>query len=160
MLARQLGVGTVVYNDIDPGMCEQAKRIGCDTGLQADHYLCGDIDALAEYLEARHIRADAITSYDVLEHIYDIDHFLNRLHSICNRDAVVMLCSGANMFWYPFSKHAAKMQREAETVGLEVYGVGAFLKERVNIIRELAPGLSEDELIDLVFSRAVWRLGR
>lgn len=146
LMARQLGVGTVIYNDIDHGMCEQAKGIGGDTGLQADHYVCGDIDALAQFLEAHQMKADAITSYDVLEHVYDIEHFLKRLHSICNRNAVMMLCSGANMFWYPFAKHAAKMQKEAETVGLREYGVGAFLKERSKIVREFAPTLSEDEV--------------
>jgi len=146
LLARQLGVGTVVYNDIDHGMCEQAKEIGGDTELQANHYVCGDIAELAQFLEAHQIRADAITSYDVLEHVYDIDHFLERLHSICNRDAVMMLCSGANMFWYPFTKRAAKMQKEAETVGLEEYRVGAFLRERTKIVRGLAPSLSEDEV--------------
>jgi hypothetical protein len=146
LLARQLGVGTVVYNDIDHDKCELAKGIAGELGLQADHYVCGDIDALVQLLEVHQIEADAITSYDVLEHIYDIDHFLERLHSICNRDAVMMLCSGANMFWYPFAKHAAEMQKKVETVGLEEHGVPAFLKERTNIVRGLAPGLSEEEV--------------
>jgi len=146
LLARQLGVGTVVYNDIDHDKCELAKAIAGELGLQADHYVCGDIDALVQLLEVHRIEADAITSYDVLEHIYDIDHFLERLHSICNRDAVMMLCSGANMFWYPFAKHAAKMQKEVEHVGLEEYCIGGCLKERTKIIREFAPSLSEDEI--------------
>jgi len=146
LLARQLGVGTVIYNDIDHGMCEQAKVIGGDLGLKADHYVRGDIDALALFLEAHQIKADAITSSDVLEHIYDMDYFLQRLHSTCNRNAVMMLCTSANMFWYPFAKHAAKMQKEVETVGLEEQGIPAFLKERMKIVREFAPSLSEDEV--------------
>jgi 2-polyprenyl-3-methyl-5-hydroxy-6-metoxy-1,4-benzoquinol methylase len=146
LLARQLGVGTVVYNDIDHGMCELAEGIADELGLKADFYVCGDVDALVKLLEVHQIKADAITSYDVLEHIYDIDYFLERLNMICNRGAVMMLCSGANMFWYPFAKHAAKVQKQAETVGLEEYKVGAFLKERMNIVREFAPSLTEDEV--------------
>jgi 2-polyprenyl-3-methyl-5-hydroxy-6-metoxy-1,4-benzoquinol methylase len=146
LLARQLGIGTVVYSDIDHGMCEQAKTIGRELGLQADHYVCGDIDALVQVLEVHQIKADAVTSWDVLEHIYDIDYFLEQLHLICNRNAVMMLCSGANMFWYPFAKHAARMQMEADTVGLREFGAGAFLKDRIDIIRTLASGLSEDEV--------------
>ena len=146
LLARQLGIGTVVYNDIDPSACESAEGIAEELGLKADFYVRGDVDGLVQFLEMHQVMADAITSHDVLEHVYDIDYFLERLNTICGRDAVLMLCSGANMFWYPFAKHAAKMQKQAENIGLEEYKVGAFLKERMKIIREFAPSLSEDEV--------------
>jgi 2-polyprenyl-3-methyl-5-hydroxy-6-metoxy-1,4-benzoquinol methylase len=149
LLARQLSIGTVVYNDIDPGQCALAEGIAGELGLKADFYVCGDIDALVQLLEAHQIKADIVTSYDVLEHIYDIDYFLGQLHTMCNRDAVMVLCSGANMFWYPYAKHSAKMQKQIETVGLEIYGeefILPFLKGRTNIIREYSPGLTEDEV--------------
>jgi SAM-dependent methyltransferase len=148
LLARQSGIGTVIYNDISPSQCALAQEIAHELGLEADFYACGDIDTLVHLLETQQIKADIVTSYDVLEHVYDIDYFLGQFHTICNRGAVMVHCSGANMFWYPYVKHSTKMQEEVEKVGLQAFGIfhSSFLKDRISIIRKCSSGLSDAEI--------------
>ena len=131
LVAKQLGVGTVVYIDIDPKMVELAEEIAEEAGLKADHYICGDQDGLVE----AGIKADIITSNDVLEHIYNIEYFLEGLSLICNKGATLILNSGANMFWYPYAKHSAILQKQAEYEGVPEYNSGPFLQERESMIR-------------------------
>lgn len=142
LLAKQLGVGKVIYLDIDPKMCELAKEVADEVGLKADRYICGDIDTLV----SSGLKADVVTSNDVLEHIYDIDYFLKRLHLVCNKDAVLMHCSSANMFWYPYVKHSTKLHKQAETKGVKEYGTGPYLQDRLDIVKESVPGYSKETL--------------
>ena len=75
-LAVELGVGTVIYNDIYDISCEDVGRISKALKLPLDHIVCGDVDDIVSYLQAHAIPVNAILSYDVLEHIYDVEsHF-------------------------------------------------------------------------------------
>lgn len=145
LLARKLGIGTVVYIDIDSKICKLAQEIAGEAGLKADTYICGDVDMLID----ASIKADVITSNDVLEHIYNIDYDLGRLSLVCQDGAVMFHCSGANMFWYPYVKHSGKLQWEAEHIGVEEYNTGPFLKERERVIRELEPNWPEEKVKDI-----------
>ncbi|MBA7485996.1 hypothetical protein ES707_21548 [subsurface metagenome] len=44
LLAKQLGIGTVVYNDIYDVSCHDAKIIAKSIGNEADYYVQGNID--------------------------------------------------------------------------------------------------------------------
>ncbi len=75
-LAKEIGIGTVIYNDIYDVSCRDASRLSGLLKLPLDHVVCGDVDKFISYLNDRSIPIDALASYDVLEHIYDIEsHF-------------------------------------------------------------------------------------
>ena len=82
LLAREAGIGTVVYTDIIEESSQDARRLGAALGLEADAYVVGELDDLKEHLGASDVRIDAICSYDVIEHIYDIDAFLRAVPSM------------------------------------------------------------------------------
>lgn len=75
LLAKECGIGTVIYNDIYDVSCIDAETIGQATGNRADHYVCGDIDDVADSLKRNSISCDAIVSSDVIEHIHNIEVF-------------------------------------------------------------------------------------
>ena len=156
LLAKKLGVGTVIYNDIYDVSCRDARKIADVLGCAADYYVAGDIDDLVDFLSNRGLKSDAVVSYDVLEHIYDIDEFLRKLHLISREGSAMMLCSGANILNYPIVKSEILAQIKAENEGIEEkWGhkkrdtLMAYAQVRAQIIREYAPKLIDDEADEL-----------
>ena len=150
LLARELGIGTVIYNDILHSYCTLAEEIATTLGRQADYYVAGDIDALIQFCDQHAIKADVITSSDVLEHIYDIDDFLKKLHLLSHEGTVIMHLSGANMFWYPWEVSVSKLHKKVEKESGEEVGIqSSCYDERIKIIREYAQNISEDEIRQL-----------
>lgn len=150
LLARELGIGTVIYNDILHHYCTLAEEIAETLGKKADYYVEGDIDALVEFCRQHAIKADVITSSDVLEHIYDIDDFLRKLHLMSHEGTVTVHSSGCNMFWYPFYESVSRLHKKVEKEnGEEVDIQSSCYDERMKIIKEYARNLSENEVNQL-----------
>lgn len=96
LLAKELGVSTVIYNDIFETSCIDAKIIGKSIGCQVDYYVPGDIDNLIKFLRDNSLSCNGIASYDVIEHIYDIETFFSKLHLLSDESLSVFMSSGAN----------------------------------------------------------------
>jgi 2-polyprenyl-3-methyl-5-hydroxy-6-metoxy-1,4-benzoquinol methylase len=96
LLAKAAGIGTVIHNDIYEISCKDAQCIGNDLDLAADYYIPGDIDDVINFRDERDISINAIANYDVIEHIYDIEDFLNKLKLLSNSFQSVFFASGAN----------------------------------------------------------------
>jgi 2-polyprenyl-3-methyl-5-hydroxy-6-metoxy-1,4-benzoquinol methylase len=98
LLAKELGVGTVIYSDIYETSCLDAAVIGEAVAARADAYVTGELDAVIAYLESAEIGCDAICSYDVIEHIYDLDSFYARLADLPSGESLtIAMASGANI---------------------------------------------------------------
>ncbi|MBL4850371.1 MAG: hypothetical protein JKY65_33050 [Planctomycetes bacterium] len=98
-LARAAGIGTVVYNDIYNQSCQDAKVIHAGLGLAADHYVEGDVDAALRYLEERNVHCGAIASFDVIEHVYDLDDLFEKLPRFSRGGPLrIVMSSAANGF--------------------------------------------------------------
>jgi hypothetical protein len=96
LLARELGIGTVIYNDIYDMSCKDAETIANNLNLKATKYLLGDIGDVIQYFRSNSINCDSVASYDVIEHIYDLPTFFHLLPQISDNDLTVMMSSGAN----------------------------------------------------------------
>jgi len=129
-------VRTVIYNDLLPSMCRAAKAIAGALHLEADYYVQGDIDELVNFCDRYGFKADAMTSNDVLEHIYDIDDFCMKLHLVSHEGTIMMHATGANMLYYPAVRRLPRHQRVFEE---------GYAKDRERIIREHSPKLRDDE---------------
>jgi 2-polyprenyl-3-methyl-5-hydroxy-6-metoxy-1,4-benzoquinol methylase len=152
LLAKELGIGTVIYNDIYDVSCNDAKTTAKALGLEADYYVCGDIDETISFLREHKLNCDAIASYDVLEHVYDIESFLDKLPGLSEGHLKIIMASGANMLNKFYTMRVMKKQREAEHCDRKTeYGhkerdtSRAYLTIRKEIIREHAASLSETE---------------
>jgi len=115
LLSKELKIGTVVYNDIYDISCSDAKTLGRAIGNESDYYIQGDIDDVINFLNKNAVHINAIASYDVIEHIYDIEDFIKKLHFLSDQPLNVFLSTGANSL-NPFKRKALmKKQLEIES---------------------------------------------
>jgi len=156
LLAKEFGIGTVIYNDIYDVSCKDAKVIGDSIGNQADYYVLGDIDDVISFIRKNSISCNAIASYDVIEHIYDIEGFFGKLHLLSDEQLTVFMSSGANNFNPLIRKKLMKQHVKFEHEDREwKYGrkptdtTKALLKLREEIILKYNNKLTEKEVENL-----------
>lgn len=159
LLAVEMGIGTVIYNDIYDVSCTDVSHLSSILGLTLDHIVCGDVDELISYLRKNLLSINAITSYDVLEHIYDVESHFKRLASLSNSQFRVVYASSANIA-NPICAHLIrKKQIEAEYKDREKkWGhkerdcLQAYLGVRKNMISLYATDLSPEQVDKLACS--------
>ena len=160
LLAKEFGVGTVIYNDIYDVSCRDAEILGEVLGIKAEHYVQGDIDDLLAYLADHGLSCDGAASHDVIEHIYDIESFLGKVPRLSNGGMIFVMASGANirnpMIARQLSRQhvLAELQDRKEEWGhKERDSLRSYMTIRREIIREHLAGLSKtvsaDELEQL-----------
>jgi SAM-dependent methyltransferase len=96
LLAKELGVGTVIYDDIYDVSCHDARVIAESIDRRAEYYAQGDIDDLIRFVESKSISCHAIASYDVIEHIYNVEAFLRKLIHLSYGQLTIVMSSSAN----------------------------------------------------------------
>ncbi|MBN2144894.1 MAG: methyltransferase domain-containing protein [Candidatus Aureabacteria bacterium] len=149
LLAAESGIRTVIYNDIYDVSCRDVRLLSHELGLKLDHIVCGDLDELISYLHKNSISVDAITSYDVLEHIYDVEYHFHKLTTLSDRPLRVVYASGANIANLRYVFAVKKKQIEAEYKNREKKwgykqcdSLQAFFDVRKKIISSYAPDMS------------------
>lgn len=78
-LAKMIGCRQVIYNDHLEDWKQSAQLIAEAIGVQVDEYIVGDIDATLAALKEKNIQCSIITSRNVVEHIYTLDHFYSAI---------------------------------------------------------------------------------
>lgn len=155
LLAKEAGFGRVIYNDILPTFLDTAREVGKAIGVVHDDFVLGDFDVLIKSLEKIKSPSMVLVSADVIEHIYDIDKFLNNVPLLSSGPKGVVMSSGANFLnpkyvsWVvPFhKKNELKWQKErAEIIST------AFQEISSADLRMLAietRGLIKEEIVEV-----------
>lgn len=165
VLAKETGIGTVIYNDIYGVSCRDAAVVGKALDVSADHYIRGDIGETVDFLRDHGLECDSIGSRDVIEHIYDVGEFLNKIPEVSSGDLTIVMTSDANIFNKKQVRALIKKQREAEYRDREPkYGhkerdtLKSYLSARKEIIASLGYDLKNDEIEKLaVLTRGMAR---
>jgi 2-polyprenyl-3-methyl-5-hydroxy-6-metoxy-1,4-benzoquinol methylase len=151
LLAREAGVANVTYNDIYDVSCADARTLAVHVGLEADHYVLGDIGDLTKYVHEHDFSIRSIASFDVIEHIYDIDAYLDAVSRVSAGPLRVVFASTANTFNPLLRWLGARRQRMVESTDREAAAgqklrdtVRAYGAVRVEMIRSHAPTLPND----------------
>jgi SAM-dependent methyltransferase len=154
-LAKEIGIGTVVYEDIYDVSCRDADRVARMLDLELDHVVCGDVEELVSMLHANGLAVNAIASYDVLEHIYDVQaHFQELARAPMSAEYFRLVYgSGANIKNRRYVRTVMKVQRAEEYEDRphewghkERDTLRAFLDIRREVIAEYAPELSGEQV--------------
>jgi hypothetical protein len=155
-LAKEAGFGTVIYNDIYDVSCCDVSLLSNIFRLPLDHVVCGDIDELISYLRVKSISVNAITSYDVLEHLYDVESHFKKLGSLSDDQFRVVYASGANIEnpWYVHTVRKTQIRaeyenREKKWGQKERDSPKAYLDIRKEIIFSYSPDLSSEQVEQL-----------
>lgn len=158
LLAKEAGIGTVIYNDIYDVSCEDASALAGALGVQLDGIVCGDIGEVLAYLREQRRVLNAVVSYDVLEHIYDVPSFFGALATapMSDRFFRLVFASGANIKNPRYVRWVTKVHRTDELEGTEPgWGhkerdsVRPFLEIRRELIAAAAPDLDVAQADDL-----------
>ena len=109
LLAKAAGFKKVYYIDIFKPVYVDSQRIGHILGMPADQYIHGDIDDLVPIAND----ANALISRDVVEHIYDLDHFFRKCRQMT--DCVYMAHNtSANIYNILLKSYFNKIHLKAE----------------------------------------------
>jgi hypothetical protein len=101
LLAKELGIGRVIYNDIYDVSCNDVQLVAQAIDIDITDYVCGDIDELITYLNLQSFNINGIASYDVIEHIYDIEDYLKKLRLLSNQSFSVVFATGGGNIHNP-----------------------------------------------------------
>ncbi len=115
-LAVELGFKSVIYNDIYEVSTKDVKIISSEIGLEADYFITGDITELISFIEKNTIKVDHLCSFDVLEHIYDLDDWFTKVKEISRPFSLCFMTSANSSNPY-INYKLKKIHRQAEFVG-------------------------------------------
>lgn len=153
LLAKEVGIGTVIYNDIYDVSCRDARLVGQTINNEASHYVHGGIDELVDFIKGNSIQCHAISSYDVIEHIYDIESFMTKLCYLSEPPFNIVMASGANPYNPVIRKMLMRKQKKIEYGDRkkkwghkERDSLRAYFSVRKEIISQHAPSLSDSEV--------------
>jgi len=160
LLAKELGMGNVIYNDIYDVSCHDSKCIAKSIENEADYYIPGDIDDVLVFLRKENINCNAVASCDVIEHIYDIKSFFRKIPLLSDSALNVVMSSAANIFNPSIRKAYMAAAVEVEHKDREkIWGhkerdcLKSYLKVRSEMVceylQELDEKLSEVEIAQL-----------
>lgn len=154
LLAKEIGIGTVIYNDIYDVSCRDAKILGESTGNAAEYYVEGDIDEVLGFLRKNSIHLNAFVSCDVIEHVYDIEGFFRKLYGLSEGPLSVVMSSHANNCNPLIRKILMKKQvdlenkdREKKWGHKERDSLKAYFNARKEMILERNSDLTENEVV-------------
>lgn len=136
-LAKEVGIGTVIYNDIDPKFLDTARQLGTAIGVVHDRFILGGFDELTKSLRDETAQCTLLVSADVIEHIYDIDEFIKMLPLLSDGSIGVVMSSGANYLSPKYMLSIFSVQKQAEN---------RWCKVREDIIRAALPSIRDPDL--------------
>lgn len=142
MLAKEIGIGKVIYIDLNEKSVETVRLLQAETGVGPDIILHGDSEKLTEWCSENAVRPDLLIATDVIEHIYDLSDFFSQLISI--NDRMEMIFTTASTPYNPYVKHRLhRLMQNCET-GQEV--IPNYYTKRANYIQKTFPDLSEQQV--------------
>ena len=135
MLAKQAGIGRVIYIDLNPDSVDTIRVLKALAGTGPDIILHGDSDTLADWCSANKVKPQLLIATDLIEHVYDLSAFFANLAAIDNK--IQMLFTTASTPFNPYVKR--KLHRLMTTWEKEYYAL------RLHYIHLHFPALSPAE---------------
>jgi len=151
LLAKLTGFKAVIYNDVYEKSVIDAKIISKKLNIPIDYYICGDVEDFVNQIEQLNIYPDLICSFDVLEHIYNLESWIRTIARIPKFSLLFM--TGANSRNPVIVNRLKKLQIKSEYQGYEnnirfndSYLDTSFLQQREILIRNKFPELKNNEV--------------
>lgn len=154
IFAKFCGFKKVFINDIDAKFINASEKLAVQLGIKMDGYITGDITAVQTYFKNE--IPDAIAGTDVIEHIYNLEHFFASIQQI-NQSMVTVFTTASNPGNYLKVSMLKKLQLKDEMKGGTpddniLFGespLEPFLKIREHIIKKHTNDLPNTSIIEL-----------
>ena len=97
LTAKKMGIGKVIYIDLNPQAVEAVRAVAAQVGLSPDIILQGDSKELGQWCMENGVVPDAVLGMDVIEHIYKLEHFFHHLYAT-NPNLFMLFTTGSTPF--------------------------------------------------------------
>ena len=142
ILAKAIGIGQVIYIDLNPLSVEAVRIIGREADLVPSLVLEGDSSTLTAYCLKHEIRPHLLISTDVIEHIYNLQPFFADLHAL--NPSMQMIFTTASTPYNPVVKRRLhRFMQACETGSLEEPN---YFTLRKHFLLDNYPHLTADEI--------------
>lgn len=149
-LAVELGFKKVIYNDIYKVSTEDVKIISKALNLKVNYFITGNVSQFINYLKEHTIKVDHICSFDVLEHIYNLEDWFLKISQLPKPFSLCFMTS-ANASNPYIKRKLKKIHYKAEFIGSKKQkgwkkrdSSLPFLEIRENIISEKFKNIDKD----------------
>ena len=153
LLAKEIGFHKVIYNDLYSGSCEDVEKLSSACSIKLSHIIQGDARDLIDELNQKSISPDLIVSYDVIEHVYNVDANFQAFTQLKIPPTVIVYGSGANIRNPFYTRRVKKDQLSVENLDrVEQYGhkptdsLSSYFNLRKEIIKDTNPSFSQEEV--------------
>lgn len=141
MLAKEIGIGKVIYIDLNPLSVETIRLLKEKACTGPDVILHGNSDTLNNWCKQNEVNPQLLIATDLIEHVYDLNSFFADLMAI-NGNMHMVFTTASNPF-NPYVTHRLrKMMVKCET-GNDISP--NFLTLRQQYIQKQFPFLSEEK---------------
>ena len=115
LAAKRMGVGKVIYIDINPKAVETVTVLSQELGTAPDCILQGDASTLRQWSESNHTIPDALLGMDVIEHIYELESFFADIYAVNPR--IFMLFTTGSTPYNPWVKRRLHRVMQSDEMG-------------------------------------------
>ena len=144
LFAKKLGIGHVIYVDIDPLSIETVNILKDKTGIGPDTIIHGSSDYLAAWCLENKVSPDLLIATDVIEHAYNLDILFGELTRI--NSCMRMLFTTASTPYNPYVKRRLHRMMDAYEFGTAE--TPNYFTKRMLYIKERFTKLSDQEVKD------------
>lgn len=156
LLAKELGVGTVIHSDVFATSSNDAQRLAHAISAPSGHFWVGDTDDFRDKMRIFALTADVIVNYDVIEHIYCFRTYFKDLAAVTKEGGRWYMASGANLYNDRLREHLLERHDELEG-SLETESEDSYIYKRKKMIASDFPNLLPSEVNTLALATRGWR---
>lgn len=157
IFAKFCGVKYVFASDVNSDFIEAAKKLSHQLNIEIDGWIIGNENALIDYFADTKI--DVVVGTDVIEHIYNLDHFFKVLLQL--NSSIISVFTTASVAENFFkSRKLKQLQIKDELEDSNAFQASynnefagqSFLEIRKKIIAAYHPALAENEIEKLAIA--------
>ncbi len=142
ILAKSMGIGQVIYIDLNPSSVETIRLLKQKIGIGPDIILHGNSDTLADWCAREKVRPQLLIATDLIEHVYDLSAFFRDLIHI--NDSMRLIFTTASTPFNPYvRRRLRKMMIGCESGSLESPN---YYTLRERFIAKLRPDFSREKI--------------
>ncbi|SNR82952.1 methyltransferase domain-containing protein [Lutibacter flavus] len=151
-LASEIGFKKIVYNDIYDVSLKDVQIISNALKTKIDYFILGDVEVFVSEINKLEIQPDLICSFDVLEHIYDLENWFRNISKITTNYSLLFMTSANSKNPFVVNRlkklHIkAEYKGSSKTAGWKNRDLNSsFLAARKKIIKDNFPFLKNSEI--------------
>ncbi len=142
LFAKRLGIGRVIYIDINPLSVETISILKAFIGMGPDEILTGSSDVLADWCLASRIEPQLLLATDLIEHIYNLSDLFGDLNKI-NKKMELIFTTGSNPYNPIVRKRLQRFMQDCESGAIVSPN---YYTRRKNFIRQNYPDLTNEQV--------------